>query len=179
MPTDGPPSTVATRRMVERMIPLRFFRQLCIAVVVLGFSISIAGCSEDDSPDALFSPDDPPTPNILRGTYRLIVDEPGLTTEVRLRFTDDAVAGAARCDSKAKKGSTVIIGGDVELHTDALDEASGRFDVVDLVLDKNVGDISCQAGLRAGTYDFQVEDLRLSLTSKDLPAPLIYEKVGQ
>jgi len=134
-----------------------------------------AACSNDD-PGDLFGDQDAPTPNVLRGTYKLNVDEPGATIEVRLRFNADEIVGAVRCTSKAN-GETLEAGATVPLETD-VDAAEGEFTIDALVLERNNPPFYCQAGLRAGTYTFKVEELKLTLQTREVLTPLVYGKVG-
>jgi hypothetical protein len=133
-------------------------------------------CSSDD-PSELFGDQDAPTPNVLKGVYKLNVDEPGASIEVRLRFNEDEIIGAVRCVSKAEGGGTLEAGGTVAFDGD-VEAQEGSFTIAALVLEKNAPPFYCQAGLRAGTYDFKLEELKLTLTAKDVVTPIIYAKIG-
>jgi hypothetical protein len=146
------------------------------AAAIVAMLLAGTACSSDD-PSDLFEGQDTPTPNVLKGVYKLNIDEPGATIEIRLRFKSDEIVGAVRCTSKAEGGGTLEAGGTVPFDGDA-DAAAGSFTIDALVLEKNAPPFYCQAGLRAGTYDFKVEEFKLTLTTQEVVEPIIYAKVG-
>jgi hypothetical protein len=141
--------------------------QRMMATVLLLLSSSVAaGCAQDtqEKGEALFDDLDPPSFNRLRGVYTTTVDlSPAETIEIRLRFTDDVIIGASKC---TKSGITVIATGEAELSTGAIDAATGTVTLDDLLMSRPYApgraDL-CEAGLRAATYNFRVEEDKLTL----------------
>jgi hypothetical protein len=146
-------------------------RRAALAAAVL---LSLTACSDDEP--GLFDGQAPATPNVLHGVYNLDIDDAGATIQVRLKFRDGSIDGGVRCTSKAN-GQTLEATGSVPLSAD-LNAATGSFTIEALVLQKDAPPFFCQAGLRAGKYDFKVEELRLTLNQEGVVTPLIYAKVG-
>lgn len=136
------------------------------------------GCSSDEDPEALFEELDDPTPNVLRGIYRVIVEDGNLTTDLRLRFTEDTLVGAAKCMPKNPAFSPMEVEATSAMSATNLGGAEGDLTVDALDAVKEQRGLFCQLGFRAGTYKYKLEELKLTLTSPDIAVPLIYEKIG-
>ena len=152
-----------------------------VSLFVLVMAMAAAGCGDPDppAPETLFAGPAGASPNKLRGVFQAIVDEPGMSTEIRLRFAEGFLVGAARCTPKARGLAPIDVGGTVGMETDNLDDKSGSFSLpTALVMDKTVDGTSCQAGLRAGSYSFNIDELRLAVTPPAVVEPLLYGKLG-
>jgi hypothetical protein len=157
---------------------MRFVPSLpIVAILVLS---SVAACSDEDvpEPEDLFGSRPAASPNKLHGLYKVVAEEASKSTEIRLWFGEDSLVGAARCTPVSDKFQPITVGGKIKLETDGLDSASGQFTIGTLTMAKNVDEFYCEAGLRAATYDFKVEELKLTLTTPILADPLVYAKIG-
>src|SRR5262249_30096583 len=96
----------------------------------------------------------------------------------KLEFKEGTLAGRVNCTPKSPKLQPVSVEGSTNLQTDALDQAAGKFTVEAFSMEKTVGEFYCQGGLRAGTYDFKIVDLKLTLTLPNVSEPIIYTKIG-
>src|SRR5215470_1681148 len=96
-----------------------------LALAVLGLSTTVCGCKKDPPDEALFGDLDPPTPNTLKGVYQAIIDDAGMTTEIRLQFDKDKLEGAIHCTPKNKAYPPISVGGQIDLSTNDLDAAAG------------------------------------------------------
>jgi hypothetical protein len=148
----------------------------CLVVLAL---LTLTACKSKSPDDKLYGDLDPPTPNTLKGVYQTVVTDEGMSTEIRLDFEKDTLLGAVRCTPKNPALGEVSVDGQTDLQTDALDAATGQFTVAAFSMEKTVDTTFCQGGLRAATYDFKVEDLKLTLTTKEISEPLVYGKIGQ
>lgn len=137
-----------------------------------------AGCKSKSPAEKLFADLPDPTPNQLSGVYKTIVEDAGLTTEIHLQFDSGTLTGAVHCTPKNPAFAPVEVDGSIGFDTNALDQASGQFTVGDFQMEKMTDNVDCFGGLRGGTYDFKVEGLKLTLTTKSIPQPIIYTKIG-
>jgi hypothetical protein len=145
-----------------------------LAVVAL---VACTGCS--DTPQELFEELDDPTPNKLDGVFRTVVEEAGMTTEVRLRFTSDKIIGIARCTPKNPKFPPIDAEGETAASIEGLDGAEGSFTVDPAwEMTKIATPISCIAGLRRGTHEFKIEEFKMTVRAPDVIEPIIYTKIG-
>jgi hypothetical protein len=143
------------------------------------FAIAALTACSDDPEEKLFGDLDPPTPNKLAGVWKNPVEEAGMVTEIRLEFTEDLIIGAVKCTPKSSKLSPVTVGGEIGWETNALEAASGQFTVANFTMVKSENGVHCEGGLRGGTWDFKIEELKLTLTTPDLPVALTYSKIGE
>lgn len=134
----------------------------------------LAGCSSGE----LFDDLDEPTPNVLRGVFQTSGTDGNFDIDVRLRFDDDVLTGAAKCRPRNPKFKEMDLEGEVPLEVSDLDAAEGEFTIPTLSMSADQGELICEAGLRAGTYSYKVEDRKLTLRNKDVAIDLIYGKVG-
>jgi hypothetical protein len=145
---------------------------------VLALCVTAAGCKSKSPDQRLFGDLPDPTPNQLSGVYNTIVDTAGLTTEIRLQFDGGTLSGAVHCTPKNPAFAAVDVDGAIGLDTGAIDQASGQFTVGDFQMEQLTDNVDCFGGLRGATYDFKVEGLKLTLTTKSIPEPIIYTKIG-
>ncbi|MBX3205432.1 MAG: hypothetical protein KF764_10205 [Labilithrix sp.] len=117
------------------------------------------------------------TPNTLRGVWQTTQTASNGTVELRLRFMDRYVVGAAKCVATGSD-TPVIAGGSIGLDTTALDAATGKLTIGSLGFEKQEGNIKCQGGLQANTYDFTIEDNTLTLTVGNAKLNAAFTKVG-
>jgi hypothetical protein len=150
------------------------FPCLVLAAAVL----ALTACSDAPPEERLFEDLPEPTPNKLAGVYQAVITDAGMTTEIRLEFLEGSVEGAVKCTPKNPKYPTLTAGGSATMQTDALEAASGKITVDALTMEKTAEGVFCQAGLRAATYDFKVEELGLTLTTPNTPVALKYGKIG-
>lgn len=149
-------------------------------------SVSLVGCSSDSSdtpapqPETLFDNLPAPSPNKLRGVYMSTVEQPSGTVEIRLRFTEGYVVGAGKCTFKAAGVDPIVAGGSVSVSLDnaTLDAATGKLTMSNLTFQKTVGNATCQAGLQGASYDFKVEEDKLTLTAAGAVGALSFKKIG-
>jgi hypothetical protein len=149
-----------------------------LALAVFGLSVTVSGCKKDPPDEALFGDLDPPTPNKLKGVYQAVIDEAGMSTEIRLQFDSGTLEGALHCTPKNPAYAPISVGSQIDLSTNDIDAASGTFTIDNFTMDKQVDVIDCQGGLRGGTYNFKVENLKLTLTLPGIAEPIIYGKIG-
>jgi hypothetical protein len=154
-------------------------RPILFAAVAL--LLSLTGCAAKKDlldPGNLFGDADPATPNKLRGVYQLLSTDGNSNIEIRLRFTDHYVVGAIKCVPINPKFGPLDVGDKVNMGTDDLDAATGKFSVDTLSMTKDEDPIICEGGLVGDTYDFKVEDLRLTLKRPSVVTPVVYSKIG-
>lgn len=149
------------------------------ALVVLSACSSDPSTSDDPptpAPETLFDSLPAASPNKLRGVWSTTQEQAGGTIEIRIRFIEKYIVGAAKCSPKA--GDAVIAGGTIGLDTTALDAANGKVTIGSLVMDKKTDTVQCQAQVPGGSYDFTVEDAKLTLTMPNAAGSLQLAKVG-
>ena len=103
--------------------------------------------------------------------------QPNGTVEIRLRFTDSYLVGAAKCVANGSD-TPVIAGSTIGLDTTALDAATGKLTIAALTMEKQEGNLVCQAGLPGNTYDFTIAEGTLSLAVGDAKLNTSFTKVG-
>lgn len=135
----------------------------------------LAACTQttQEKGESLFEGLDPPTLNKLRGVYSSTANvSSSETVEIRLRFTDGSVIGAGKC---VKTGAAPVVAtAEAVLDTSALDAPTGKLSVQELLMKKD----TCEAGLPAATYDFKVEEDKLTLWIQGQTNERIYKKIG-
>ncbi len=144
-------------------------------LTVAAVLFTAVACSEDTQSkgEALFEELDPPSPNKLRGVYNSTAEVSSAeTVEIRLRFTDDVLLGASKCIKH--NAPQVIATGETDLSTGGLDAATGKLTVQELVMKKDF----CEGGLPAGTYNFKVEEDKLTLWVEGSLNERTYKKIG-
>lgn len=147
--------------------------------------LAVTACaSESDSsapappaPETLFDTLPAATPDKLRGVWQSTQTQTNGTVEVRLRFTDSYLVGAAKCVANGSD-TPVIAGSTIGLDTTALDAATGKLTIAALSMQKQEGNLVCQAGVPGNTYDFTIADGTLSLAVGDAKLNTSFTKVG-
>ncbi len=159
---------------------LRFAFPRPFSAAAVACFLSIVGCSDEAAldPETLFGDQRAPSPNRLRGVYKTVVEEPGVDVEIRLRFGEGFLAGAVMCTPTSKNYPPVSTDGKVEMETGSIDNAAGQFTIPTLTMEKTVDPILCQAAIRGATYDFKLEELKLTLTLPGTQVELVYTKIG-
>lgn len=144
-------------------------RAAIAAALVLG------ACSSDSSsssgppppaPETLFDTLPAATPDKLRGVWENKQDQSGGSIDLRVRFIEKYVVGAAKCTATGSD-TGVIAGGNIGLVTTDLDAATGKIEFGTLGLSKTENGLQCEASLPGGTYNFTIKDGALSLTRSD------------
>ncbi|MBX3231780.1 MAG: hypothetical protein KIT84_44385 [Labilithrix sp.] len=138
-------------------------------------SSSTGGTPPD--PSTLFDPLPPATPDKLRGVWE--TKESGDTGQIalRLRFTDDYIAGTARCTSPAGQSLdapnlTGIDSADIDAKEGVIAVPGGlQFSAAD-------GDFKCNADLPGGDLAFVIEGTTLTLALEGAEGTLTFTKVG-
>jgi len=153
-----------------------------------GAFLLLAACSSDSNdadstppppaPETLFDTLPAASPNVLRGVWGNTQNQATGTIEIRLRFVEKYVVGAAKCTPKGEGATSVIAGGSIGLATDALDAATGKLTIGSLGFQKQEGNLLCQVSLPANTYDFTVADKTLTLAVGAATVSPSFEKVG-
>jgi len=156
------------------------------------FALMVGACSSDadsessssttgPAPETLFDTLPAPTPSKLRGVYQSTVEQPSGTVEIRLRFTEGNVVGAGKCTYKTAGVEPITVGGSVgvaALDAATLDAASGKLTITTLDFQKTVGQATCRAGLQGGSFDFKVEEDKLTLSMPNAVNSLSFKKIG-
>lgn len=127
-------------------------------------------------PETLFEDLAPATPNTLRGVWQSTRSENNGTTELRLRFMDKYLVGAAMC---FKDGADlgVLAGDTTDLEASSLDAATGTVTIGALGFQKEDGIVSCVGGMPAATYSFAIVEDALTLTTNGVRLPTL-TKIG-
>lgn len=159
--------------------------------LLLGF---LCACTSDATsgsdvqpPDALTlfpTPDLAPTttPDKLRGVWQNSQAQTNGTIDLRIRFIERYVVGAARCT--ATNGPTVIAGGSIGLDTADLDSdihagKTGKITFGTLGLLKEENGLHCEVALPGNTYVVTIaEDGSLSFTTGDAKLSLTFKKIA-
>ncbi len=147
--------------------------------------LAVTACaSESDSsapappaPETLFDTLPAATPDKLRGVWQSTQTQTNGTVEIRLRFTDSYLVGAVKCVANGSD-TPVIAGSTIGLDTTALDAATGKLTIAALSMQKQEGNLVCQAGVPGNTYDFTIADGTLSLAVGDAKLNTSFTKVG-
>ncbi|MBX3261137.1 MAG: hypothetical protein KF782_15745 [Labilithrix sp.] len=129
------------------------------------------------APETLFEALPAASPNTLRGVWQTTQTASNGTVELRLRFMDRYVIGAAKCVVTGSD-TGVIAGGSIGLDTAALDAATGTLTIGSLGFEKQEGNVKCQGGLPANTYDFTIVDNTLTLTVGGAQLNAAFTKIG-
>lgn len=140
-----------------------------------------SGGAEDDAPpppapETLFGTLPAATPDKLRGVWQSTQTQENGTVEIRLRFVDKYLVGAAKCS--AKGGPEVIAGGSIGLSTTALDAATGKVTFGTLGFQKEENGLRCEVALPGDTYDFTIADGALSLAKGNARLSTTFTKIG-
>ena len=145
-----------------------------------------AACSSKDKgpsdsglppdPETLFEDLPAATPNTLRGVWQSTRPENNGTTELRLRFMDKYLVGAAMCFTEGADLG-VLAGDTTDLETSSLDTAAGTVKIGSLGFQKQDGIVSCVGGMPAATYNFAIVDNTLTLTTNNVRLPTL-TKIG-
>jgi hypothetical protein len=151
-------------------------------VAAVAFLVLTACASEDDSdpppaPETLFDTLPAASPDKLRGVWQSTQTQQNGTVEIRLRFMEKHLVGAAKCLAKGSD-TPVLAGGSVGLDTSALDAATGKVTVGTLALQKQEGNLICQLSLQGNTYDFTIENGTLTLAVGNAKLNTVFTKVG-
>jgi hypothetical protein len=144
----------------------------------------LAACSSSDDgsapPDPVknFDPLPAATPGKLRGVWETKQEQAQGTIEVRIKFTDGFAVAAARCTyTVAGAPPAILAGTSVSLTTTALDAPTGTFTIPAIEFQKQDGQAVCLLKVAGSTYDFKVEDTKLSATGAGVALPQL-TKVG-
>ena len=129
------------------------------------------------APETLFDTLPAATPDKLRGVWQSTQTQTNGTVEIRLRFTDAYLVGAAKCIANGSD-SPILAGATIGLDTTALDAATGKLTIGALNIQKQEGNLVCQAGVPGNTYDFTIADGTLSLAVGDAKLNTSFTKVG-
>ncbi len=155
--------------------------KMFVAAAILFLS---AACSENtqEKGESLFEDLDPPTLNVLRGVYSATIDiPPAESVEIRVRFTDGSIIGASKC---VRAGEPVVIAtAEAGIDTGGLDAATGKVAIQELLMKRDTQTANgrlfvCEAGIAAATYDFKVEDDKLTLWIPGTKTERVFKKVG-
>lgn len=153
------------------------------AAIAAGLFLFACSSSSDDSgpppptPESLFQGLPAATPDKLRGVWQTTQDASGGTVELRLRFVEKYLVGAAQCTTTDKSVS-VIAGASIGLDASGLDAATGKVTFGALTLHKQENGLDCQAALPGNTYDFKIDGGTLSLSVGDAKLNTTFTKVG-
>ncbi|MBX3198586.1 MAG: hypothetical protein KF894_10670 [Labilithrix sp.] len=128
-------------------------------------------------PETLFETLPAASPNTLRGVWQTTQTASNGTVELRLRFMDRYVVGAAKCVATGSD-TAVIAGGSIGLETTALDAATGKLTIGSLGFEKVEGNVKCQGGLPANTYDFTIVDDTLTFAVGEAKLNAAFTKIG-
>jgi hypothetical protein len=154
------------------------------AAIAIAFLLT--ACSSDDNTDSGPPPPAPETlfetlpaasPEKLRGVWQSTQTQPDGTVELRVRFTDKYLVGAAKCLAKGSD-TPVVAGGSIGLETTALDAATGKVTFGTLGVLKEEGGLRCEASLPGNTYDFRIEGSSLSFSVGNAKLNLALTKIG-
>lgn len=169
------------RLMVLRCPRMSSFWTRAAAVAFL----SLTACSSDagsdtpppPAPETLFDTLPPATAGTLRGVWQSMRTQPNGTVDLRLRFTDGHLVGAAKCIANGSD-TAALAGGSTGLDTTALDAATGKLTIGQLVFEKQEGNLLCKAGLPGNTYDFTIADGTLTLAAGAAKLDTSFTKIG-
>jgi hypothetical protein len=165
------------------------FKSFLPLLLLASSTALLLGCSSDSdsdspappAPESLFDNLPGPSPNKLRGVYQTTVEQASGTVEIRLRFTQGYVVGAGKCTYKTAGVEPITVGGSVTvdaLDNATLDAATGKVTIQTLNFQKTVGNATCQAGLQGASYDFKVEEDKLTLSVPGAINSLSFKKIG-
>lgn len=148
-------------------------------------SLLLTACSSDDgdklppppAPETLFADLPAATPEKLRGVWQNTSKPQGGTVELRLRFMEHYVVGAAKCTADGSD-TPVIAGSSIGLETTALDAASGKATFATLGMVKEANQLHCEASVPGAAYDFTIKDGVLSFTTSNAKLNVTFTKVG-
>lgn len=152
----------------------------------LAAALVLVGCSDDPAgntpppppePETLFDALPAATPDTLRGVWGAVQEQEAGTIEMRVRFMEDYVVGAAKC-TPAGGSASVIAGGSTGLVASDLDASAGTIEFATLGLIATDDAIRCEVTIPGGTYDFAIEDGGLTLTTSTARLAIPFTKVG-
>ncbi len=147
---------------------------------------TVVACAAEDStdngppppaPETLFDTLPAATPDKLRGVWKTTTTQGVVTLELRIRFTERYVVGAAKCTVKDSDQS-VLVGGSTGLVTQALDAASGKVEMGSLGFQKTENNLQCGASLPGDNYDFTIEEGTLSFRTATARLSTTFTKIG-
>jgi len=158
------------------LIPSRLTAFAFVVLTACG-SDSDSDAPPPPAPETLFDTLPPATADKLRGVWQTTQEQTNGTVEIRLRFTDGYLVGAVKCLANGSD-TPVLAGATTELDTTALDAASGKLTIGALSMQKQDGNLICQGGVPANTYDFTIAEDTLTLAVKDAKLNTSFTKVG-
>lgn len=128
-------------------------------------------------PSTLFDALPPATPDKLRGVWETRETGANGSIAIRLRFTEDYIAGVARCTTPAGKSLdapnlTAIDSADVDAKEGGLAVPGG------LAFSATEGDFKCAAEIPGGNLAFVIEGTALTLSLEGEDGTLAFAKVG-
>lgn len=147
---------------------------------------SSSGANADDGggggggipdPSVLFDPLPAASPDKLRGVWETKDTVDGVAIATRLRFTDDFVAGNARCTSPA--GKSLDAPNIAGIETTDLDKKDGTVAMPGgIAFAATEGDFKCTTSLPGGNLKFAITGTALALSLEGKDGSIAFTKVG-